>query len=700
MASDSPDHAREEFLAEAQELIETLARDLLLLDQGRRDGEPEPDLLSALFRGVHTLKGLAGMFGFARLGKMAHVLEDLLDQVRLGRTALSAEAMDVLFEGVEGFEQLLVEAKQGVAARLDLESFGQRVRAAIDAAVLQKRSLDDYDFDPSMLAVLTEYEEHRLRVHVERGHVIHRLQLRVPLEGMEAVLRELKQRIGTRAEIISLLPSSEPQAPDELALELLLASAVPERELREVLGAQAEGLLGVRRRRSPSRKPPTANAATTAPPPRDAELALVRTPPPGPAPPRAGQLSLRSLTSVVRVDIRKLDHLMNAVGELGIVRSSLARLLEKLRAGDTHAELVLEAQRAQRSFDRRLSQVQEAVLEVRMVPLSQLFDKLAVVVRQLAREQDKHVQLAVRGAETEVDKLVAEEIADPLVHLVRNAIDHGIESRQERAARGKPELAAIQIHAYQKGNHVVVEVRDDGRGIDFAAVKQTALERGLLRPEQLEAPSEQELLELIFLPGFSTSSEVSDVSGRGVGMDVVTTNVQRLGGTVEVRSEAGVSTTFVITLPITLAIISALIFSVRGRTMSLPLAAVQEVVKLEPSMVRTIDRREVMDLRGSTLVLCRLGELLRFSVDEAAAREHHVIVLLVGNRRLGVVVERLFGQQDIVIKPLGPSLRAVRGIVGATDLGDQRLVLVLDATALLDDVLASKSVRLSAGGAT
>jgi two-component system, chemotaxis family, sensor kinase CheA len=242
-------------------------------------------------------------------------------------------------------------------------------------------------------------------------------------------------------------------------------------------------------------------------------------------------------------------------------------------------------------------------------------------------------------------------------------------------------------------------VRDDGRGIDPAEIRETAIARGLLRPEQHGELSSQELMDLIFVPGLSTSATVSDVSGRGVGLDVVRTNVQRLGGTVEVRSEAGVATTFVITLPITLAIISALVFSVRGRTMALPLAAVQEVVRLDPEAIRLVDGREVVDLRGSTLVLCRLGELLRFSQPEVTAYDQHVVVLLVGNRRLGVAVERISGQQDIVIKPLGASLRGVRGIAGATDLGDQRLVLVLDAAAVLDDVFVGKSARLSAGGA-
>jgi two-component system chemotaxis sensor kinase CheA len=691
MPADRHDHARDEFLAEAQELIEALSRDLLLLDQGQRGGEPSPELLNDLFRAVHTLKGLSGMFGFAVLARLAHVLEDLLEHLRMGRAELSPAALDLLFQGVEGFQRLLADSSElGDVAGVDPAEFAERVRAITVAAAAARDVLEDYDFEPATLAVLTEYEEHRLRAHLERGHAVYRLQIQVGLDAMESMLQALKQRVAASAEVISLLPSTGAESVDTIALELILATAAPEGELRAALGDASSGLVLVNRRArlvvplAAGRNADQGGDSLRAPAARAEGDARVR----------AGQLSLRSLTSVVRVEIKKLDYLMNAVGELGTLRSALSRLLEKLRGGAARGELVLELQRAQRGFDRRLGEVQSAVLEVRMVPLSQLFDKLAVVVRQLAREQDKRVQLVVRGAETEIDKLIAEEIADPLVHLVRNAVDHGVEGRAERAAKGRPELASVTIHAYQKGNQVVIEVKDDGRGIDPAMVAQAAIERGILTARQAGEMASHELLELIFIPGFSTRPQVSDISGRGVGMDVVKTNARRLGGAVQVQSEPGSGTTFIITLPITLAIIGALVFSVRGRIMSLPLAAVQEVLRLDLGAVRKIDGREVLDLRGTTLPFCRLGELLRLSHDGTQTREPYVIVLMVGNRRLGLAVERIFGQEDIVIKPLGPSLRSVRGIAGATDLGDQKLVLVLDPSVLLDEVLAAKSLRL------
>ena len=696
MVERPPHHARDEFLAEAQELVEGLSRDLLLLDQAQRGGEPDPALLNALFRGVHTLKGLSGMFGFQTVGRLSHVLEDLLDHLRLGRAQLDGTTLDVLFQGVEAFQRLLASGDDVAGAQaVDVENFGTRVRAVIKARSQERDALDDYDLAESTLAVLTEYEEHRLRAHLQRGHRIVRVGLSLPLEAIEHELEQIRQRVQPVGELISYLPSMAGDDSSLLSLELLVGTPVTDQELIDALGvpcvlsAVARRAGGPRVSKAPARPPPAArDEASTAE--HEQPASALAAPDKG----RGAQLTLKSLTNVVRVDVRKLDHLMNAISELGTVRSSIARLMEQLPR-----ELKLEAQRMQRVFERRLGDVQAAVLDVRMVPLAQLFDKLAVAVRQLAREQDKHVQLVVRGADTEVDKLIAEEIADPLMHLVRNAIDHGVEDQTRRAAAGKPDVAKLAVEAHQRGGQVVIEVVDDGNGIDPASIGRVAVERRLLTSEEVAAMSADELLDAVFLPGLSTRPLVSDVSGRGVGLDVVRSNVQRLGGMVHVHSQLRVGTTFTITLPITLAIIRALVFVVRGRMMSIPLAAVGEVTQLRDEGLRTIEGREVLDLRGATLPLVRLGDLLRLSRGAEPAPEQHVIVVALRNRRVGLIVERLIGQQDVVIKPLGPSLQGVRGVAGATDLGGAKLVLVLDAAALLDDALPSKSAGgLRVGG--
>jgi two-component system chemotaxis sensor kinase CheA len=697
------DRAREEFLAESQELIETLSRDLLVLDSALKQGHRNPETVNDLFRGVHTLKGLSGMFGFDALGRMSHVLEDLLENLRLGRIEMSQQVLDVLFEGVESFQRLLSEP--GDAAASDLEGFTERVHSLARAKSATHNILSEYELDPNMLGVLTEYEEHRLRTNLEQGMTVFRLRVRLALDVIDTALDQLKERVKNFAEIITYLPSMDGGGGDSIEIEMLLATKKPESELRAALNRPEASLSAVLRRRNADRPPsaapkaaqvevPASSAAATPSLPVRGEQSLAKRPAA-----ELTEVSLRSLTSVVRVDIRKLDHLMNVVGELGTVRAALARLVERLRAGAPPA-LASEAHRIHRAFQRHLAEVQDGVLDIRMVPLSQLFDKVAVILRQVAREQRKEVRLVITGAETEVDKLIAEELADPMMHIVRNAVDHGIEPTDLRAQLGKSAAATLTVNAYQKGNHVVIELSDDGRGIDPHVIREAAVRKGLLTEQAAGDLSREELLAVIFMPGFSTARAVTDISGRGVGMDVVKTNITRLGGAVDIESEISVGTKVTITLPITLAIISALLFEVRGRLFAIPLAVVQEALRLPGTALRNVDGREVVTLRGTTLPLCRLAQLFRLADTGQPVLENFVIVITVGNRRLGLCVERLAGQQDIVIKGLGRSLMQVQGISGATDLGDQQLVLVLDAASIIEEVLLARATPLAIGAAS
>jgi two-component system chemotaxis sensor kinase CheA len=320
-----------------------------------------------------------------------------------------------------------------------------------------------------------------------------------------------------------------------------------------------------------------------------------------------------------------------------------------------------------------------------MVPLGQLFDKLSRVVRQISREADKDVNLVITGAETEVDKLIVEELSDPLMHMIRNAIDHAIEPRMERDRVGKPAVGTIALNAFQKASHVVIEVEDDGKGIDQGKLIKAAVRRGVLDQEEVTELAHREVLNLIFIPGLSTKTDVGELSGRGVGMDVVKTNISKLGGIIDIYSEPGIGTKFTVTLPITLAIISALIVEVEERTFAIPLSSVQEAIWLEPTLLRRVEGQEMMTLRGSTLPLCRINELFALSSVRPPRPRPYAVVVGVGARRLGLVVDELIGQQDIVIKPLGPSLKRVKGFAGATELGDQRVALVLDAPSLVEE---------------
>jgi two-component system, chemotaxis family, sensor kinase CheA len=670
------DKAREEFFSEAQEIIETLSRNLLALDAAQKSGKEDPSLINEAFRAVHTLKGLAGLFGAVRLGAFSHRLEDLLDDLRLGRMDLRPEVLDVLFSTVDAYGRILTIEKEGRDE--DLPSVDDLFRRLdrLDAAVERGESpVGGYELDPGMLAVLTEYEEHRLRSNIEQNLRLYRLRVQFDLSTIDKALDDMKERAKRHGEIITYLPTGEATGADAIELDLLLASRDDLATLIGSLGADNIVIEEIPRRRrslSPSVVPLRGSIGMAAPQ-ADPLLDRLVDGPQDAAP------SLRSLTQTVRVDIRKLDHLMNIVGELSIVRSSLSRIAERLR-GEGSRQLATELMRLHRNFDRRLGEMQDGILEVRMVPLGQVFDRLARVVRQISRDLGKEIRLVITGAETEIDKLIVEELSDPLMHMIRNAIDHGIEAAERRAEVGKPLAGTIALNAFQKGNHVMIEVEDDGRGIDEVALVEKAVESGKI--------ARAEILALIFVPGLSTREQVDDLSGRGVGMDIVKTNINKLGGVIDVHSETGIGTKMAITLPITLAIVSALLVRVYDQVFAIPLSTVSEALSFDAASVRRVESREVITVRGSSLPICDLGKLLGLPEPVEERRRRFVVVAALGNRRLGLVVDHLFGQEDIVIKPLGPSLSRVRGFAGATELGDQRVGLVLDSGAVIEEVLS------------
>ena len=735
---DSPaEKAREEFFSEAQELVDGLGRDLLALDDGLKRGDSDPELINDVFRAVHTLKGLAGLFGAARMTGLSHELEDVLDDLRLGRIELTISVLDLLFQAVELYAKILAAEKgasEEPAAEVEalLVALGQVAhhRTGGGAGLVAQ-----YDLDPGLLGVLTEYEEHRLRTNIQAGLALYRIRVRFSLSTIDSALDELKANTRPHGEIITYLPTGSGADIETIELEILMASHSSIGLLRTAVTGPNIAIEEVRKRSPRSVMSPSMNTSMPAPslpkdppppridpavpssptrasshaasPPTSAQPVGTRTPQPASPPslPPAGgagggggggrELSLRSVSQTVRVDIRKLDHLMTIVGELAIVRTAITRLAEKVRGRFELRELGIELQRLHRSFDRHLSQMQNGILEVRMVPLGQVFDKLARVVRQISREHDKQVNLVITGAETEIDKLIVEELSDPLMHMIRNAIDHGIEARDERIGVGKPAVGTIALNAFQKGNHVLIEVEDDGRGMDPDVLRQTAIRRGMVSADEAKELHEREIMSFVFMPGFTTKTVATDLSGRGVGLDVVKTNIGKLGGVVDIASEVGIGTKMTITLPITLAIISVLLVEIAGRLFALPLAAVEEAIAFDDRLVRTLEGREVMTVRGASLPVCRLAKLFGLGAlpDVAHTARSFVVIAAVGNRRLGFVVDKLVGQQDIVIKALGKSLRAVRGFAGATELGDQRVALVLDAAALIEEVLAGEKER-------
>jgi two-component system chemotaxis sensor kinase CheA len=601
--------------------------------------------------------------------------------------------MDLLLDAPEVFSRIIAEESAGevprtadAAARLT-----ERLRAGEPTrAPAAEDPLDAIALGPEVRAVLTEYEEHRLRANVQKGIALHRVRVSFDLASFDEDLGALSARLKRIGEVVSTLPSADAKDPQAIAFELLFAS----RERREAVQREAGPGAAVE---------PVARLRAVASPADGAEAVGERGPAararpvlsPAPEPPPDEGASLRSVSQSVRVDIRKLDALMTAVGELVLVKSSLQSLADRVKAQGGDAGLAAELFHANRSLERRLADLQAGILEVRMVPLEQIFDKLARMVRKIAREVGKEIDLEVAGGDVELDKLIVEDLSDPLMHLIRNAIDHAIEPPEERERLGKPRAGRVRLDASQKGNHVRIVVEDDGGGIDEDRVREVAVERGVASAEAVRELSRREAMNLIFVPGFSTAREVTSLSGRGVGMDVVKNNIANLSGIIDLHSEKGRGTRFEITLPVTLAIVRALVVAVARRSYAVPLNSVLEIVELRARDVRTLSTREAISLRGATLPLVRLARF--FEVPEARAPDaFFAVVVGLAQERLAIAVDELVGQQDIVVKPLGAQLQGVRGVAGATDLGTRRTVLVLDVGSIIEDVMRSEPARESA----
>jgi len=390
--------------------------------------------------------------------------------------------------------------------------------------------------------------------------------------------------------------------------------------------------------------------------------------------------------TTVRVDVKRLDDLMNQVGELVLERNRMIQLNQDLQQGDAERlDFNEEFGKLTKRMNFVTSELQMQVLKMRMIPVDKVFKKFPRIVRSLARDLGKEVDLQIFGEETELDRSVVDEIGDPLIHLIRNAMDHGLETPDERVAAGKPRVGTLILAAVHEGNQIIISIKDDGRGIDTDRVGRKALEKGLVTEEQLAAMSQRELFDLIFLPGFSTKEKASDLSGRGVGMDVVKTNIKKLNGLIEIKSEKGQGSEFILRLPLTLAIIQSLLVEVEGEIYSIPLSSVLETLRVEQRTFHMVGGQEVLKLRESVLPLMRLQR--KFNVQQRYENDDFCYVVVVGaaDKRMGLVVTRLVGQQEVAIKSLGNYLANIPGIAGSTILGDGRVTLIVDPVGLIDD---------------
>lgn len=649
------ERARREFTSEAEELLEQLSRGLSEFEAQGQNVRPE--VINKIFREIHSLKGLAGMLGFVEIADLAHNLEDLLDKLRMGRIEISGELLDLLFDSIDSLNRLVIAIEDpSVEGLVDLSGLLSRIHRKLNAKEesITDDPLEDLDIDDQTRKSLTEYEEHRLVTNVRSGNAIFSVEVSFGFADFDERLRALTEKLNDAGEVISTLPSVDPGGGDGLAFRLLYGTAQTLDEVGVLAGDEA----GVRQ---------LGKAAA------------------GPAVTDRGEddVSLRSVARTVRVDIARLDYVMNIVGELLIERTQLDAV-SRSDAAQENRTLSQELVKITRNFDRRLNELQRSVIEMRMVPVGQIYSKLSRAVRKLARELGKEIELTMHGEDTELDKVMVEELTDPLLHIIRNAIDHGIEPREERLEAGKPPAGQIRLNAYQKGNAVVLDVQDDGKGIDPVKVRAAALRKGIINDsDQL---SERQMTELIFSPGFSTAATVSEVSGRGVGLDVVKRNLQELKGSIEVISNPGRGSTFRITLPITLAIIQGLIVDSGGERFAIPLTSVDEILRVWGSEIRTVEGREVYKLRDTPLPLLRLADAfgLEQTAPDGADRKWFVVVTRSTDRTAGLLVDAIVRQQEIVIKSVGERIKKIPGIAGATEIGENEAILVVDTGSLIE----------------
>ena len=692
------------FFEESFEALDTMEAALLKLDVGA----PDPELINTIFRVAHSIKGGSATFGFSEIASFTHSLETLLDELRSGGMSVTVTLSDLLLKSVDVMRAMLraVQNKQPIDAQsvsdlqfdLEVAIVRKNETAPVEAASVKESAAGTPSGEPQSgeppAAPRWQIRFRPFRELLVRGNDPVRMLREL------AELGELEVRIDTQA-----LPPLTDISPQDchLSWTLQLPGEVAEEDIRQVFEwAEGDCDLSLERlapptpadTREPAGEPaPETAAGGAAAAPAGADTVATHAAEPGPAAHPAGpaatparsEIAAKAEASVsahadsgsIRVSVEKIDELMNTVGELVITQAMLGQLgaqsegpqAERLRAGLAQLE-------------RNMRELQESVMRVRMLPISFVFSRFPRMVRDLAQRLGKHIELKLTGEQTELDKTVLEKIGDPLVHLVRNCIDHGIESPEVRTAAGKPAAGTVHLDACHRGGNIAVEVSDDGAGLDKARILAKARSRGLIGAG--DQPSDSEIHELIFLPGFSTAEKTTDLSGRGVGMDVVRRNVKALGGKIELTSEPGRGSRFTITLPLTLAIVDGQSVAVGSETYIVPLISIVESMQLKPEGVNRLSGRgEVFSFRGDYLPIIRLHEVFGVEPRTQSLHEGLVVVAEGDGRRVGLFVDDLLGQQQVVIKSLEANYGHIEGISGATILGDGSVALILDVPGLI-----------------
>ncbi len=625
----------EDFLVEAFELIEQLDQNLVELE-----GNPDDlELLNSIFRVAHTIKGSSSFLNFDVLTRLTHHMEDVLNKARHGDLKLTPDVMDVVLESIDLMKSLLHAIRDNgndtsvgiditdICRRLDIISNGEESESA-EPAVEEASA-------PSEIAVEDNTDYSKLSDQEVEAEIERLLKIRKEED------RKRKESTGkTQPAITAPSPVATP------SFEGLSESDDSDEAPVEKPAARRSGADG-----------------TNAPAKKEAASSMEQT---------------------IRVEVKRLDHLMNLIGELVLGKNRLLKIYDDVEERYEGEKFLEELNQVVSSISLVTTDLQIAVMKTRMLPIAKVFNKFPRMVRDLSRELGKQIELEISGEETELDKSIVEEIGDPLVHIIRNSCDHGIEDGATRRAKGKPEGGLIQLKAYNEGNHIVIEITDDGKGLDPDLLRSKAIEKGMISEREADGMSDKEAFALIFRPSLSTAKVVTNVSGRGVGMDVVKTNIEKLNGIIDVDSEVGHGTVIKLKIPLTLAIIQALLVGAQEEYYAIPLASVLETVRIPLDEIYTIEGKNVLRLRDEVLSLVRLSDI--FGVKQVYEGGEHTYVVVIGlaESKLGVVVDTLVGQEEIVIKSLGDYLQGIEGIAGATIRGDGRVTLIVDVAALMN----------------
>ncbi|MEE8318140.1 MAG: chemotaxis protein CheA [Dehalococcoidales bacterium] len=664
------------FLMEADEQIQLLDEEIVRLE---KEGE-DPDILQEIFRAAHTLKGSSAMVGHQRMADLTHVMESLLDKLRKGELQVSTEIIDALLYSLDALKILKDEIVNLQESDLDIDSVVEKLKEAAGA--------DDSPVSAGGAAILTlsEADSIGLQTALAKGLNGYKIKVSVDKNSDWAAARcfQVITELNQSGEIICSSPSADDIEEEKIdfEFELLFASLEDKDTLQGIITSIAEidnveiafftpEESAVTDKKQAQSSPEAGDRPTKTADKKATEKKGI-----------ASQENVQSFQSV-RIDVNVLDNLMNIVEELVIDRSMIGRVWKILESRHPNDEDVQKLGETSNHIIKVINELQENIMQVRMVPIGTIFSRFPRLVRDLAQSQKKKLDFIIEGEKTELDRSIIEQVRDPLIHLLRNAVDHGVESPDERKAADKPETATVRLSAYHEQSHIVITLEDDGSGIDAGKVKDGAVRKGLISTEAAGVMTEAEVINLIFAAGMSTTEKATEVSGRGVGLDIVRSNVENLGGSVSLSTEVGVGTKFTIRLPLTVAIIQGLLVSSCGVTYAIPLSSVTETLLVEPSAIQTIGRKEIFRSREDLIPLWRLNATLDGKRNGNPYGDTSLVVVVkAGDWLVGIVVDTLMEQQEIVVKSIGDYLGDIEGIAGATILGDGQVALILDIASL------------------